>query len=49
MAVAAPLRMGSTVLGVAIAGPMHRMQSAQDRLGRQLLRCVQRLEERDGR
>ena len=49
MAVAAPLRMGSTVLGVAIAGPMHRMQSAQDRLGRQLLRCVQRMEERDGR
>jgi len=49
MAVAAALRLGSTLLGVAIAGPMHRMQANEARLGERLLQCVRRLEERNGK
>jgi DNA-binding IclR family transcriptional regulator len=49
MALAAPLRAGGTLLGVAIAGPMHRMQPAEARLGERLLRCVRQLEENDVR
>ena len=49
MAVAAALRLGNTVLGVAIAGPMHRMLANEARLGERLLQCVRRLEERNGK
>ena len=44
MALAAPLRLGNTVMGVAIAGPMHRMKPAEARLGALLSQCVKRLE-----
>lgn len=43
-AIAAPLTIGNTVLAVAIAGPTHRMQSNEVRLGRRLLQSVRRLE-----
>lgn len=46
MAVAAPVRLGSTVLGVAVAGPMHRMQAVEAKMGRRLAQCVKRLEAR---
>lgn len=49
MAIAAPLRTGATGLGVAIAGPMHRMQPAEARLGTRLLQCVRQLEDADVR
>lgn len=47
MAVAAPLRLGGTVLAVAIAGPLHRMESAEARLSKRLLQCVRQLEAAD--
>jgi DNA-binding IclR family transcriptional regulator len=49
MAVAAPLRLGSSVFGVAIAGPLHRMQAAEAKHAKRLLQCVRRLEDADGR
>ena len=45
MALAAPLAIGNAVLGVAIAGPSHRMQAHEAKLGKRLLQCVRRLEE----
>lgn len=47
MAVAVPLRLGGTVLAVAIAGPLHRMESAEARLSKRLLQCVRQLEAAD--
>jgi IclR family transcriptional regulator, acetate operon repressor len=44
MAVAAPLRGYGSLLGVALAGPMHRMHSKESALARRLLNCVRRLE-----
>lgn len=49
MAVAAPLRIGTTVLGVAIGGPVHRMQPLETDLGERLVRCVARIEARERR
>lgn len=44
MAVAAPLRIGTMTLGVAIAGPLHRMQEAERRHAQRLLSAVKALE-----
>ncbi len=49
MAVAAPLRLGASVLGVAIAGPLHRMEPNEAKMGKRLLQCVRRLEQQDVR
>lgn len=43
MAIASPLRLGTLTLGVAVAGPLHRMQSAETRITPLLLDCVRRL------
>ena len=40
MALAAPLRLGAAVLGVAIAGPIHRMQVAEPRLTDHLMSAL---------
>lgn len=47
MAIAAPLRVGTQTFGVAIAGPMHRMDANEPRLVDSLQQCVQGLEERE--
>lgn len=49
MAVAAPLRLGSLVLAVAVAGPIHRMRADEARIAPLLLDCVRQLshEERE--
>ncbi len=47
MAVAAPLRIGGRTLGVAIAGPIHRMQPAEDTLAAKLMHCIRTLETAD--
>ena len=49
MALAAPLRLGGTLMGVALAGPVHRMQTAETKLAKRLVRCIRRVEESDGR
>ena len=49
LAISAPLRLGGTLLGVAVAGPMHRMQPAHERIARMLAHCVRRLETDDVR
>lgn len=41
MAVAAPLRLGSLTLGVAVAGPLHRMEPAEAHIVAALRACVQ--------
>ncbi len=45
MAVAAPLRLGSEMLGVAIAGPLHRMQEMERRHAARLAQTVRSIEE----
>lgn len=45
MAVAAPLRLGSSVLGVAIAGPLHRMEALERKHAARLLGTVEAIEE----
>lgn len=47
MAVAAPVRIGGRTLGVAIAGPIHRMQSAEQALAGRLTDCIRTLENAD--
>lgn len=48
MAIAAPLRIGSAALGVAIAGPLHRMEPAERKHATRLLQAVRTIEERSG-
>lgn len=48
MAVAAPLRLGTMTLGVAIAGPMHRMQDAEKRQAQRLLAAIKSIEKQHG-
>jgi IclR family acetate operon transcriptional repressor len=43
MGVAAPLQLGSLTLGIAVAGPLHRMQPDEARIAPLLLDCVRRL------
>lgn len=40
MAIAAALTWGPTTLGVAVAGPLHRMEQNEDTISQQLLSCV---------
>ena len=49
MAIAAPLRLGGSLFGLAIAGPMHRMRPVETRLAQRLLLRMRPLEETDGR
>lgn len=44
MAIAAPLHVGSATLGVAIAGPLHRMQEQERRHAQKLLAAVKAIE-----
>jgi DNA-binding IclR family transcriptional regulator len=46
MALAAPLRLGGSVLGVAVAGPLPRIEASRDRLATRLLDCARALETR---
>lgn len=46
MALAAPVRIGTSLLGIAIAGPVHRMQPIEARLARRLVRCIKAIETR---
>jgi hypothetical protein len=46
---AAPLRLGASGLGVAVAGPLHRMQPNEAKTGKRLLQCIRRLEQQDVR
>lgn len=46
MAVAAPLRAGSGTLGVAIAGPLHRMEDMERRHAARLMQTVRSIEEK---
>lgn len=43
MAIAAPLQRSSMTLGLAIAGPLNRMESKVDDISRQLLSCLQKI------
>lgn len=47
MAIAAPLALGAGRFGVAVAGPMHRMEVAEARVVAQLRQCVRALEKRE--
>jgi DNA-binding IclR family transcriptional regulator len=49
MAIAAPLDVGGAPLGLALAGPIHRMQPGEARLAKALAQCVRRLENDYGR
>jgi len=44
MAIAAPVHVGTVTLGVAIAGPLHRMQEHEKRLGQKLLAAIKTIE-----
>jgi len=44
MALAAPLRLGGAVLGVALAGPMPRMEANESRLAKKLLQATRTME-----
>ncbi len=46
MALAAPLHLGSITLGVAVAGPLHRMQALEKRHAQKLLQVVKLLEKK---
>lgn len=46
MALAAPLRVGNMTLGVAIAGPLHRMEQNEEATSKKLLACIKDLEQR---
>lgn len=48
MAIAAPLRQGSSTFGVAIAGPLHRMQTAEAKHASRLIATIRAIEERTG-
>ncbi|MGP1614686.1 MAG: IclR family transcriptional regulator [Pollutimonas bauzanensis] len=43
MAIAAPLQRGSITLGLAVAGPLDRMDRKVDDISRQLLSCIQQI------
>jgi len=45
MAVAAPLRIGSTTFGVAVAGPTQRLAKKEAAIGKMLIRELKRLED----
>lgn len=45
MAIAMPLAIGSTILGVAIAGPLHRMEAAESRHATTLKQTVRQIQE----
>ncbi len=44
MAIAAPLHLGSVTLGVAVAGPLHRMQDMEKRHSQKLLAALKTIE-----
>lgn len=44
MALAAPVRFGGSLLGVAVAGPMPRMEAAEQRLAKKLLQATRNME-----
>ncbi len=44
MAVAAPIRLAGTTFGVAIAGPLHRMEPNEARMAAKLRHCIRTLE-----
>lgn len=44
MAIAAPLQIGSSVFGIAIAGPLQRLADRESALGKRLVRYLKRLE-----
>jgi hypothetical protein len=44
MAVAAPLKIGGAPLGVAVAGPIHRMEPNESRIAAKLTSCIRSLE-----
>lgn len=48
MAIAAPLRMGASTFGVAIAGPLQRLADKEAALGKRLVRTLKTLEATDG-
>ncbi len=43
MAIAAPLQRSSMTLGLAVAGPLNRMEPKVDDISRQLLSCLQKI------
>ena len=47
MAIAARLSVGVSEVGVAITGPIHRMDAIEAKLGDRLRHCVRQLEQRD--
>ena len=47
IAVAARLSLGAPELGIAITGPMHRMEAIESKLGDLLMQCVRRVERHD--
>lgn len=47
MAMAAPVRFGGSLLGVALAGPLPRMEAAEQRLGRKLVQAARAMEKID--
>jgi IclR family transcriptional regulator, acetate operon repressor len=49
MAIAAPLRFGTTTFGIAVAGPLHRLEAAEARLGAELRERLRALENGDAR
>jgi DNA-binding IclR family transcriptional regulator len=49
MAIAVPVRQGGTTFGVAVAGPLHRMEAAATSIAERLRQCVRNLEKRDAR
>lgn len=48
MAIAAPLHLGGTVLGIAVAGPMSRMAAVEAKVARRLMQCVRAIEKKNG-
>lgn len=48
MAIAAPLRVGNMTLGVAIAGPLNRVEQNTEAISEKLLACIKNLEQRNG-
>ena len=44
MAVAVPVRLAGTTFGVAIAGPLHRMEPNESRMAAKLCHCIRTLE-----
>lgn len=48
MAIAAPLRLGNMTLGIAIAGPLYRMEENTKAISQKLHSCIKELEQRQG-